>query len=520
MKEESNEKLIATIRRLEEENRLLRDRLAQKECLAENKLGRIQDDRLLCQVFETLPDMVTMIDYAGNIVKVLANNHAGCPDEDLVSQPITRILNEESAFNLSESLRRSRTTGCLSVGFHDITIDNVTRHYEHRVLPFDENSVLCICRDVTLAQRNKQEVDELNFLLNTIIDSLPVYLFVKEISNGMKYLFWNRAFAEASGIPAEKVIGHTDDEFFPRKEDGEKFMEDDRELLESGDFQREYVENYQTVNGELLTVSTRKVITPVLEGGKRLLIGASMDITNLKKVERELEEAKALAVKNDMTKSVFLSNMGHEIRTPVNAIVGFANLLNEVEDEEERQQYINIIESNSNLLLKLIEDILDISKIEAGTLKFTREEVDLDRLCSNLQVMHSQNVREGVKLIYDTAGTNLSFYGDTNRVMQVLTNFVTNACKFTHQGEIHYGFEELEDHAIRIYVKDSGVGIAEEKLPAVFDRFVRLDAGTVGTGLGLAICKMIVEKMGGTIGATSRKNEGSTFYFIVPGRND
>lgn len=516
MEEESKEMVLQTIEQLKEENRFLKEELRQNN-MNQEKRERVQEmgGELLGQVFKALPDMVAVFDYEGHVLEVVANNHSGIPTEELMGMHLSSVLDKESASYLMDGLQRAKKTGRLAVGSHSLSLNGKTYRYKDRIMPLDQETALCIFHDVTLIERRNREIDELNSLLCTIIDSLPVHLFVKEVHNEMKYLFWNKHFAESLGIPAEQVIGRTDVEFFPRKEDGEKFMRDDQLLIESTERKIEFIEEYVNVAGEKRIVNTRKVVTPVLAGGKQLLIGTSMDITNLKKAERELEEARSQAVRNDASKSVFLSNMGHEIRTPVNAIVGFANLLADAEDEDERRQYISIIESNSGLLLKLIEDILDISKIEAGALQFVEDEVYLDRICSDLFVVHSQNVRNGVTLTYDESDEQLVFRGDPNRIMQVLINFLTNACKFTRQGEIHYGFREDGD-SVYVYVTDTGAGIPDEKQPAVFDRFVRLDSETAGTGLGLAICKMIIEHMGGQIGLTSKVGEGSTFYFRVP----
>lgn len=516
MEEESKEMDLKSIEQLKEENRFLREELRQIKMKQEKRVGVSEvDGELLGQVFKALPDMVAVFDYEGHVLKVVANNHSGIPTEELLGMHLSSVLDEESTSFLMESLQRAKATGRLSIGSHSLTLNDTTYRYEDRIMPLTEKTALCIFHDITLIEQRNREIDELNSLLCTIMDSLPVHLFVKEIHNGMKYLFWNKHFAESLGIPAEQVIGRTDVEFFPRREDGEKFMRDDQLLIENPEGKIEFIEEYVNVAGEKRIVNTRKVITPLLSGGKQLLIGTSMDITNLKKAERELEEARSQAVKNDASKSVFLSNMGHEIRTPVNAIVGFANLLAEAEDEEERGQYISIIESNSNLLLKLIDDILDISKIEAGALEFVEAEVNLGRICSDLFVVHHPNAKEGVTLIYDESDENLVFRGDPNRIMQVLINFLTNACKFTRKGEIHYGFRE-EGGSIYVYVSDTGAGIPESKLPTLFDRFVRLDSETAGTGLGLAICKMIIEHMKGQIGVSSKVGEGSTFYFRVP----
>ena len=207
--------------------------------------------------------------------------------------------------------------------------------------------------------------------------------------------------------------------------------------------------------------------------------------------------------------------MSHEIRTPLNAIVGFSQLLPSAETAEEKKLYSDIINQNSDILLQLINDILDLSKIEAGTLEYIKRPMNLGEVCRTIYAVHKERVKEGVTLVFDNVDENLFIEGDQNRIMQVITNFLTNASKFTYAGEIRLGFERT-DKNIRVYVKDTGIGIEPEKVDHVFERFVKLNSFAQGTGLGLSICQMIIEKIGGEIGVTSELGKGSTFYFTIP----
>ncbi len=207
--------------------------------------------------------------------------------------------------------------------------------------------------------------------------------------------------------------------------------------------------------------------------------------------------------------------MSHEIRTPLNAIVGFSRLMTIADNAEDEKLYSDIINQNSEILLQLINDILDLAKIEAGTLEYVRYPMDLGELCRNVYEMHKDRVQTGVVLILDNKDTSLIINEDQNRIMQVVTNLITNAIKFTFKGEIRFGFEVREEY-IDFYVKDTGMGISEEKIKMIFERFVKLNTFVQGTGLGLAICRVIVEKLGGEITAESKLNEGSTFRFTIP----
>ncbi len=368
-------------------------------------------------------------------------------------------------------------------------------------------------QDITDVIKKQDELRELNLLLDGILNNIPVYLFVKDPENDFRYLYWNKAFADHSGIPASKAIGHTDYEVFPSHGDAEKFRKDDLELLQTHK-RIDMQETYLSVTGKARIVQTLKALVP-MEGRKPLLIGISWDITNLQNIEQELIKARIKAEQSDRLKSAFLANMSHEIRTPLNAIVGFSQLLPAAETAEEKKLYSGIINQNSDILLQLINDILDLSKIEAGTLEYIKRPMNLGEVCRTIYAVHKERVKEGVTLVFDNEDENLFIEGDQNRIMQVITNFLTNASKFTYAGEIRLGFERT-DKNIRVYVKDTGIGIEPEKVDHVFERFVKLNSFAQGTGLGLSICQMIIEKIGGEIGVTSELGKGSTFYFTIP----
>ena len=341
-------------------------------------------------------------------------------------------------------------------------------------------------QDITDVIKKQDELRELNLLLDGILNNIPVYLFVKDPENDFRYLYWNKAFADHSGIPASKAIGHTDYEVFPSHGDAEKFRKDDLELLQTHK-RIDMQETYLSVTGKARIVQTLKALVP-MEGRKPLQIGISWDITNLQNIEQELIKARIKAEQSDRLKSAFLANMSHEIRTPLNAIVGFSQLLPAAETAEEKKLYSGIINQNSDILLQLINDILDLSKIEAGTLEYIKRPMNLGEVCRTIYAVHKERVKEGVTLVFDNEDENLFIEGDQNRIMQVITNFLTNASKFTYAGEIRLGFERT-DKNIRVYVKDTGIGIEPEKVDHIFERFVKLNSFAQGTGLGLSICQ-------------------------------
>ena len=239
----------------------------------------------------------------------------------------------------------------------------------------------------------------------------------------------------------------------------------------------------------------------------------------LKRAHQRMKEAQLKAEEANQLKSAFLANMSHEIRTPLNAIVGFSNLLSMVEDKEEMLEYAGIIETNTELLLQLINDILDMSKIESGMYDFHVTQVDANQLMSEVEQVARLRIRtDEVSLSFAERLPQCVFHTDKNRLIQVLTNLVVNAIKFTSQGEIQIGYRLQDAHTLYFYVSDTGCGMSAEQCEHVFERFVKYNTFIQGTGLGLSICKMIIEKLGGEIGVQSESGKGSVFWFTLPYR--
>ena len=246
------------------------------------------------------------------------------------------------------------------------------------------------------------------------------------------------------------------------------------------------------------------------------MVCVNYDITELKETERKLIAARDKAEELDRLKSAFLANMSHEIRTPLNAIVGFPSLLTETEDMKDRKQYMAIVQENTELLLQLISDILDLSKMESGAFEFVKSDTDVNLLCSEIIRSLRMKVPAGVELVFEECLPGCHVWADKNRLNQVISNFINNALKFTFSGSITLGYYRQTDGYLRFYVRDTGMGIPKNKIKTVFDRFVKLNSFVHGTGLGLSICKSLVEQMGGTIGVESEEGEGSCFWFTYP----
>lgn len=254
----------------------------------------------------------------------------------------------------------------------------------------------------------------------------------------------------------------------------------------------------------------------LLDGDEKVLLTVR-DITRLKKIQEELEVARQVAEVAGEQKTAFLANMSHEIRTPLNAIVGFAGLLANA-SEAERNSYVEIIKGNTNMLLQLVNDILDMSKIEAGTLEFIYSDTDVNQIMRELEGIFRLRLEEAdspVRIVFEPCLPVCFIHTEKNRVSQVLSNFLSNAFKYTKEGTITLGYKVREDD-IYFYVQDTGTGIPAENVDKVFERFMKLDAKKQGTGLGLSISQTIIKKLGGEIGVFSEYGKGSTFWFTLP----
>lgn len=239
------------------------------------------------------------------------------------------------------------------------------------------------------------------------------------------------------------------------------------------------------------------------------------DLTDTVEAAQKLKEAKEKAEKSERLKSAFLANMSHEIRTPLNAIVGFSRLISEIESSEHKAEFCRIIEENNERLLHLINELLDLSKIEANMVRFNIQPISMQKLCTEVYNTFCLRCSPEVQLIYEPFEEDLFAFADKNRTIQVLSNLIDNALKFTKCGSIHYGYQKKDEY-VEIYTTDTGIGIASEQLSSVFDRFVKADENIRGTGLGLSICKMLVERMGGHISVQSILGKGTTFLFTLP----
>ncbi len=398
-----------------------------------------------------------------------------------------------------------------TTGFIDLTT-KVTTLYDHNHEPINYLLINVDKTEDTIAYNKIQEFES---FFDLVGDYAKVgYAHFDALSrDGYALRSWYRNVGEEEGTPLPEIIGihshfHPEDravmiDFLDKVIKGEssKLSRDVRIRRADGNYTwtrvNVLVRNYQPQDN-------------IIE-----MLCINFDITELKETERMLIGAKEKAEEADRLKSAFLANMSHEIRTPLNAIVGFSSLLEEVEDAEEKHLYATIIDENNKLLLQLISDILDLSKIEAGTFDIIPEQVDAQQLCNELLQSMQVRATEQVEILLAPELPELTFTSDKNRLYQVLLNFVTNALKFTSEGSIVIDYR-INGNEVRFSVQDTGMGIEPEKQEAVFTRFVKLNNFIAGTGLGLPICQSIVTQLGGKIGVESEPGKGSCFWFTHP----
>lgn len=603
-------------------------------------------------IMEKSPDTIVLVDRNLTLVKVisakddyyhyLANNCIGkqpqalFPDGknydqyEIYRAAVKRVFEEQVKVDFS----------------FEVSFEGKNYYYLSQASLFNEELVIVYTCDVSSLKTEKN----LQELINTILDRLPLGVFVKDGDNHFNYLYWNHFMEEITGIETREIEGHDDFEVnYNALMTAEERLETDMNVIKtgltarfkgkvksaSGDYRDIEVAKYpislnngkplvlalwRDITSELATENTlrrtriltkmalrisdirtcsifidpdcthnfkdsvvtlndwntmsedmievswgqfisrahpddqehyhnmftrlcrgeiseariearmlfpgkkeyvwREVFATVYErdekGRPSVILGCSTNIQERKNQELSLEEAKVKAEAADKMKSKYLADMSHEIRTPLNAITGFSELMAFADTDEERMSYYDVIKMNNQLLMQLINDILDISKIEADAIKITYEQLDVSELMDTIYASAKLRVPGGVKLILEKGADHHMFGTDSMRLLQLINNWVNNAIKNTKEGSITMGYTIQPDNQLRFYVRDTGIGIDKDKLKDVFGRFVKINDYMEGIGLGLAICKGLVVKMGGSIHVTSELGVGSEFSFILP----
>lgn len=377
-----------------------------------------------------------------------------------------------------------------------------------------EETFWSFTHDISERIRYESQIKRFNRIMDTTMENIPAGIVVKDIENDFRYIYRNRESYNRD-ISSENAIGMNDFDYYPLEMAQQKRKED-MEIAATGKGMHWIMEG-KDKNGNLLILDKQKNMVES-EDFSPIIVSIEWDITQLELMRRELIESKEKAETSDKLKSAFLANMSHEIRTPLNAIVGFSRIISESDNAEERREYYEIVDANNERLLQLINEILDLSKIESGIVEFTYGPVRLHTLCKEIHDAHVFRCPQGVELRFDSPDEALSIHSDKNRIFQVFSNLIGNAFKFTTEGSVSYGYKQ-EGERVVFYVKDTGLGIEPEKLGRVFQRFAKLNNFAQGTGLGLSICKTIIERLGGEIAVSSEVGTGTTFTFWLPLEN-
>ena len=377
-----------------------------------------------------------------------------------------------------------------------------------------EETFWSLTHDISERIRYESQIKRFNRIMDTTMENIPAGIVVKDIENDFRYIYRNRESYNRD-ISSENAIGMNDFDYYP-PEMAQQKRKEDMEIAATGKGMHWIMEG-KDKNGNLLILDKQKIMVES-EDFSPIIVSIEWDITQLELMRRELIESKEKAETSDKLKSAFLANMSHEIRTPLNAIVGFSRIISESDNAEERREYYEIVDANNERLLQLINEILDLSKIESGIVEFTYGPVRLHTLCKEIHDAHVFRCPQGVELRFDSPDEALSIHSDKNRIFQVFSNLIGNAFKFTTEGSVSYGYKQ-EGERVVFYVKDTGLGIEPEKLGRVFQRFAKLNNFAQGTGLGLSICKTIIERLGGEIAVSSEVGTGTTFTFWLPLEN-
>jgi|GEM_PF-4416991 len=497
----------------------------------QSNLNQISDGILCEEILKTLPDLITVVDKDFILRKVVNANSGNSffPSSMIPGRNVSENLDTERFVNVPslsstenhqfavnpifDGIKECFETGKTIEKEYAVYLNEEILFFEGRYKKINNNHVVCIERNITKRKKAEIILYKSRLAFSEVMNTMPIPVFIKDINNDLRYIFWNNTSEKELGLLYNDVIGKTDVEIYGAERGG-KYTEIDNHVMETNELYQ-FEDCYETPDGEKHNYLSHKMV--IKNDIINWLLTARWDITGILKTQKELEEAKEAAEASDRLKSVFISNMTHEIRTPLNAIVGFSELMMNAQTKEEKKDFLSIIKSNNELLLQLINDILDLSKIEANILEFVHTNININDLFEQIVAISNRRIGESKNLIvtFTPPLEKCVIRTERNRLRQVMMNLVNNAIKFTSEGSINIGYEVL-DNSMRFFISDTGMGIPQEKKEEIFKRFVKLNSFIPGSGLGLSISQTIIQKLGGNIGVDSTEGEGSTFWFTLP----
>lgn len=464
------------------------------------------------QIIKAFDAPVYLLDGQGNILKLLntpAKEKRFISIGDLHNLNIRSLLAHQEEYSeyistLQNVLRTKRTVQRVV----QIRSDNGREYYiKVRIVHLNRKQVLVFANNITKSETQRIENEKYRFFLESILENLPIATTVKDKNDNGKYLIWNKKAAEIMGVSADKIVGKHEKDFKAFFL-GNFIQKTDKQVIEGGRAQS-YIKYFTNPHGKEYILSFSKALVTYNNGEERWMVSSALDITELLRTKYKAEEASRL-------KAAFLNNISHEIRTPLNAIVGFSGMLADFNANNECKEYVQIIKRNSELLLQLINDILDVSKIETDLSMFIEGEMDVNQTFRNMQVVAQTKVSPQVQVLFSPESERCVIYTIPARVKQVINNYLSNAIKCTEQGYIKIGYSLLPKKKIRFFVRDTGCGIPADKQDEIFGYFTKLNDFKQGAGLGLSICKIIAEKIGGKVGVISEPGKGSEFRLEIP----
>lgn len=446
----------------------------------------------------------------------LKKNELLTPYENFINQPLEKVLPPYLSAQTREHIEKVLDTGKISEYEYQLMIGGNLNHYEARMVKIDENHVLTLVRNITEKKNNEKAINQQNSFISTLLDSIPNPLFYMDINS--VYLGINNAFAEFFGVEKGNIVGKTMFEW-DDLDVAFKNHADDLLIFQGKEKIQTRERTLTLKNGKERNVLVNKSAFHTPEGKVAGLIGLIIDITERKQNEHELLIAKEKAEESDRLKTSFLHNLNHEIRTPLNAILGFSDLLFEDVPEEQKREYVGIINSNAEQLLRIIDDVLIVSRLDAERMGSDKIQFSLNQLLNDLKLTFSNACKDkNLELSFESAD-DIEIFTDRAKVRQVLSGLLENAVKYTIKGSISMNYV-INGQELRISVTDTGIGISPAELKHIFERFFRGEKpqrlAIRGNGLGLSIALGLAKLLNGNIEVQSELGMGSTFTLVLP----